>query len=170
MSWTRRHKAWARHEYDLSSARWKREHARCVMAKAVWISSLLTGLQPHVILGDGKEQDVAWARLVAMKLTHAYADIGWSPVADVFAVDRTAIRNAVRRIDDLCDKNAAVADVWRDAHRFMDMEIRHAENVGVLRSQRERYQDDADRVRKGDENWLQRVRPSNLAQPDEEPV
>jgi hypothetical protein len=142
MSWTRRGYSWT--HSDLTGARNKREHARLVWGKAVWIVSLLTGLSPSTIVNGGRPQDIAYARLMAMLLTHEYAGVGWSPVADVAGVDRTAIRNAVRRIPEITQTNAAVADVWRDARRIMDLEVRNAQDQGFFDPNRARHRDCAD--------------------------
>jgi hypothetical protein len=164
MSWTRRGHSWT--HSDLTGARHKRDHARLVWGKAVWIVSLLTGLSPSTIVNGGKPQDIAYARLMAMLLTQEYAGVGWSPVADVAGVDRTAIRNAVRRIPEIAETNAAVADVWRDARRIMDLEVRNAQDQGFFDPNRKRHRDRADKPWPGAPDRVYPVR-SNDVEPED---
>jgi hypothetical protein len=159
MSWTRRGYSWTHR--DLTGAENQRDHARMVWGKSLWIVGLLTGLSPSTIEKGGRPQDISYARLMTVLLTHEYAGVGWSAVADVAGIDRTAVRNAVRRIPEIAETNAAVADVWRDARRIMDLEVRNAQNQGFFDPNRKRHRDCANNPWPGAQHRVRPVRPNS---------
>jgi len=140
MSWTRRDNLLAMQKTGGGPTA-RREQVRLIYSKCLWVTSLLTGLQPSVIAAGGKTQDIAWARMITVALVRRFSPYSSGVIADAVGIERSTGENATQRVDALVEHRAVVADVWRDAKRILTLEVQHAANAGLLDAYQGRHRD-----------------------------